>query len=547
MKRQTREKSKRLMGREINSTRILILLLWISALRSSGQGLSAGPFVHEFPLTLSPGYRVEAFGPLLSWEQSETHRQWALSPLISSSADPAVDSRELDIAYPVFTLDRFGSEYRLQLMQLFSFSGGKDQRETNVHRFTLFPIYFQQRSPDTSRNYTALFPFYGHLQNRLFRDRVDFVGWPIYVKTERRGPAYTLVDELTSDGAKRPSPDRLGLITTYNYFLPFFHLRYGDGLRGWQVWPFAGYERQQVLSKTNMWGETEVVGGYDKLTVLWPFFFNQHLDLGTTNPVSRQVFLPFYSLERSPSRDSTSYLWPLGFTATEDRGRRYREWDAPWPLVVFARGEGKTANRVWPFFGLAEGPNLESDFYFWPIYKYDRFHTESIERERTRLLFFLYSDITEQAVAAPAAPLATNTLGVADAPVAGVAATPVAPVMRRRTDLWPLFTAKADANGQERFQMLAPLEPLLPNNKSVERNYSPVWSFWRTERNAKTGASSESLLWNLYRYEASTNAKKGSLFFGLFQYQSGPHGKQVRLFYIPLGKTNAPTASSRKK
>jgi hypothetical protein len=72
----------------------------------------------------------------------------------------------------------------------------------------------------------------------------------------------------------------------------------------------------------------------------------------------------------------------------------------------------------------------------------------------------------------------------------------------------------------------------------VERSLSPLWSIWRAERNAKTGANSQSLLWNLYRRDATPETKKCSLLFGLFQYQSSPAGKRWRLFYIPMGKTN---------
>ena len=42
-------------------------------------------------------------------------------------------------------------------------------------------------------------------------------------------------------------------------------------------------------------------------------------------------------------------MWPF-FSHVDDREKKYHEWELPWPLVIFARGEGKTANRVWPFF-----------------------------------------------------------------------------------------------------------------------------------------------------------------------------------------------------
>jgi len=182
-------------------------------------------------------------------------------------------------------------------------------------------------------------------------------------------------------------------------------------------------------------------------------------------------------------------------------------------------------------FSQVRNPNLESDFYLWPLYKYNRFRSPPVDRERVRIGFFLYSDVTERIAAT------TNAVGSVrlDGPAGGAGLAPL-----RRTDLWPLFTARVDHQGNERFQMLAPLEPLLPNNKSVERSYSPVWSFWRSEKNAKTGAVSESMFWNLYRYETTPATKKGSLLFGLFQYQSTPAGKQWRVFYVPMKKGAAP-------
>ena len=107
-------------------------------------------------------------------------------------------------------------------------------------RFTLFPIYFQQRSPDTNENYTALVPFYGHLKDRLFRDEIFFVMFPIYSETRKRD------------------------VVTDNYLFPFFDLRHGDGLHGWQFWPLVGAEHKDVTTRTNGFGETEIIGGHDK-------------------------------------------------------------------------------------------------------------------------------------------------------------------------------------------------------------------------------------------------------------------------------------------
>ena len=78
---------------------------------------------------------------------------------------------------------------------------------------------------------------------------------------------------------------------------------------------------------------------------------------------------------------------------------------------------------------------------------------------------------------------------------------------RRYVDLWPLFTYRRDFNGNTRLQVLALLEPIIPGSHSIERNWSPFWSLWRSEKNPKAGAASQSLLWNLYRHDTAPEHK----------------------------------------
>ena len=463
----------------------------------SAENVPLGPLFQHFALTLASGERSEIMGPLFYSERKDSVHLWALPPLLSYTLDPETDFAEFDFVYPLLTYDRFGSEYRFQIGQVFNFAGGRTQSETNVQRFTLFPIYFQQRSATPEDNYTALLPVYGHLKNRLFRDEVKFVLMPVYVQSRKRD------------------------VVTDNYLYPVFHLRHGDGLKGWQVWPLIGHEEKEVTATTNNWGETQTIGGHNKFFALWPIFFNQITGIGTENLEKQQAMLPLYSRMRSPQRDSLTVPWPLGVTHTVDRTKKFSEWAAPWPLIVFVRGEGKTTRRVWPLFSQAHNGTLQSDWYLWPIYKYNRLRTESLDRERTRIMFFLYSDITEK----------NTETGEA----------------LHRIDFWPFFTSRRDLDGNQRWQILSILEPLLPNNKSIERNYSTLWSLWRSEKNRGTGSTSQSLLWNLYRHESATGSKKYSLLFGAFQYQSNAEGKRMKLFYVPMNHGKANTAKTAGK
>lgn len=462
-----------------------LFLIGELGVRGGEEAFHAGPAYDRFRLTLEPGERMEAVGPLHYRQEVGETRGWGFPPLVVWEKNTGADTSELDILYPLLTYDRFGTETRWQLFQLLNFSGNQSFDGSDKRRFSLFPFYLQQRSANPTNNYTAVIPFYGHLQNRLFRDEVHFFLMPLYVQS------------------------RKGEMVTDNYLYPFFHLRHGPGLTGWQFWPVVGAEHKSVTQRTNHWDEVEEIPGHEKFFAAWPFFVKDRTGIGTTNEQRSLLVAPLFSSEHSPLRDSVGFPWPLGYRRTEDREKEYREWDAPWPFVVFARGKGKQTDRVWPIFSRSKTPEVETDFYAWPFYKSGKVHAAPYDRNYWRLMFFLYADLTEKN---------TDTLEV----------------LHRRI-AWPLFVSRKEYDGRRRVQVLALLEPFLPTSRSVERDLSPLWSVWRSEVNPATHASSQSLLWNLYRHESSPGVKKSSLLFGLFQYQTGPEGRQTRLFYIPVG------------
>lgn len=448
----------------------------------------AGPLYDDFSLTLAEGRRTEALGPLFYSETSDTQKTWGIPPLFWHLSDSAIDVEKFDLLYPVLTCHRYGTEYRWQLLQLFSFAGGGNREEIAAKRFTIFPLYFQQRSADSNQNYTALLPFYGHLKNRIFSDELFFVMFPLYSRSRKAG------------------------VVTDNYLFPLFSRSRGEGLYGWKILPFAGHQHKEPTTRTDGFGDVEKIPGYDRSFVMFPLYFHQLSGIGSANPAEETAVLPFFSLLRSPLRDSTTVIWPF-FTHITERERKYREWQIFGPMMVFARGEGKTTTRVWPLFSRAQVTNQESVFYLWPAYRKKSARGETYERSRLRLFLFLYSDTRQKNLETGKA--------------------------SRRQDFWPLFTRTLDYNGNDRLQILAPLEPILPFSDSVEREYSPVWSLWRAEKNPATGAGSQSLLWNLYRRDTTPSTKKVSLLFGLFQYQSTLAGSTTRWFYLPV-KTSGP-------
>ena len=447
-----------------------------------GAGIEAvaGPLIQTFPLTLEPGGEgLEAVGPLYYEHETEEGRLWALPPLVSSFTSHDRERGEVFVLPPVFSYRKYGDDWRWQLGQWINRSHVDSMADKELKRFNLFPFFFYQDAPDPKRDYWAIFPLYGQLKGRMFRDEAEFVAFPLWLKS------------------------RKGTMTTRNVVFPFVHFRDGPGLDGWQFWPLAGHEHLEPSTRTNVADEVEVVAGHDKTFAVWPLWFRNRTGLGTENTNRVDALLPLYYGERSPLRDHTAVMWPF-VSWTEDRGEKFHQWNAPWPLVGFAHGEGKTLKRVLPFFSVGHTKTLRAETYLWPLYRRRRLDTESFQRDRRQVAIFLYSDQTDRTVG-------TDKVS-------------------RRIEMWPFFHWTRDAEGRERLQALTVIEPF-GRGTGMRRNWAPLWSLWRAESNPSTGASSQSLLWNLYRRETTPERTKGSLLFGLVRYQKTSAGTRWRWFH----------------
>ena len=426
-----------------------------------------GPLAEEFPLTLRTGQRGEALGPLFYWQETPEAWGWGFSPWVSYQHEPGVERTQAEFLYPLVSFDQYGSQYRFHIVQFVSWSGGQSTVGPEKRRFTLFPFWFSQQSDDPAQAYKALVPFYGHLKGRLFRDEVRFAALPLWIQTRKRD------------------------VVTDNYFAPFVHVRTGAA-QGWQVWPLYGQEHRAPLVRTNALSDLpEVVPGHEKHFVVWPFWITDRQGIGSENPVTNTLSLPLFSTQRSKTRDNTTLMWPF-FTHTVDRERDFEEWGAPWPFVGWADGPGKQARRVWPLWGRASNAEQQSEFVLWPFYTHKRMLTEDLDREQTRSVFYLWVDVAER-----------DRRNGAE---------------YRRRSLWPLFHHARDRQGRERLQVLALAEGAFPSNEGIARSWSPVWSLYRHERDAKTGRQSRSLLWNLWRQESGPEGVRNGLFFGLFHW-----------------------------
>ncbi|MSR66571.1 MAG: hypothetical protein EXS24_04275 [Pedosphaera sp.] len=460
---------------------VLLLSLLVSACQTpevGRAGRSFGPLYSEHALTLESGSQKEILGPLFSQQHGADYKQWSLSPLMSWWESPEKDSAEFDFLYPLVTYNRTGKEYRWHFLQLFSGSGGEDQASKQEKRVTLFPIFFSQKSEDPSRDYLAAGPFYGHLRNRLMRDEIEYVMFPLYSKTRRRD------------------------VVTKNYLFPFMHVRTGDGLEGWQLWPLIGHETKVPTPASE---SVPAKAGYDKWFAAWPFYRHERMGIGTDKMESMDSLLPLYVIQRTAQQDMTSIGFPF-FYHRHVKSADYSERGMPWPWIVIGAGGGKSVQRYWPLYGSSTNAELKKQFFLWPLLQTKSIDTPDVQRRQNRWLIVGYQSSDEF--------------------------HPKTGATRASRELWPLFTWRRDETGKERLQALALLEPILSASKSIERNYAPLYSIWRQETDPNRQVSSQSLLWNLYRRETEGDNRNVSLLFGLVQYKKTEERQSWKLFHL---------------
>ena len=449
-----------------------------------GRETHVGPIYDAHQRPFDSGTETEMFGPFLFWVHTARIAEGGLRPLFYWAEDRFIDHREWLFVYPLMTFTRYGMEGRWQLIQLFSWSVGRppSNLEGDARRFTIFPFLFIKRSTLPEENYTALLPIHGTIKDRLGLREIRFTLFPIYLYTRKRNDVETV------------------------YVLwPFFSVPVGQGAHGFSFWPLYGHRRQE--------------NQFQRDFLLWPIWLRADLDLNTENPRHLRLFLPFYAALRSKDLDFTSAPWPFS-THIEDKKNQYHEHGTPWPFVAFGHGPDRETSRIWPFYGRATAPGRKSAFTLWPLWQQKQMITKDSERTRTRCLLIVFSDLQEK--------------------IRGVA------TVRRRIDWWPLFTWARDDEGNEKFQALSILAPLLPGNHGVAVNYEPLWGFIRWQK-MQAGTRTFSLFWNTVRQETGPAQKKLSLLLGLFQYQRTEERKQVRVFYFLKFTTgnNTKTAISK--
>lgn len=423
---------------------------------------------------------LNLFGPIINYERKGGEREFSLRPLYFHAWDENASYSEF--LYPVASRKTEPGLSFFQGLHLLNYDfGSRTKRRDN--EFMLFPFVFYGKTEERG-SYFALFPIGGKIYDKFGRDEMRFALFPLY--------GWTRKDDRT--------------IT--NVLWPVFARIRGENESGLKLWPFYGHSSKK--------------GVYRKNFYLWPVRFSYDTKLDTDNPTYLRTVFPFFVGKESPQESSRTYLWPF-FSHVENRRKDFEEWNFPWPLFRITRGVQREGKRFLPLYADERLRDQRKRWFLWPIYKIEEIDSETLNRRRDRILYFLYSDLEET---------------IFDEPYP-----------KKRVALWPLFTYE-QTRGISHFHTLSLLEPFFPEKNGIERNWSPLWRLYQRKWD-KQGNEISSLLWNLYWKERRgqdlamevfpfffyrREAGRGidfRLLKGLVRYRDGIKGKRLNLFYLP--------------
>ena len=475
---------------------ISILIAALAALLSFAHPCGAAQAAEGTIFTLWPliDYRespAEGFsnlsllGPLIKFQKQGEDRDTAIRPLFYQSNHAKDRSSSTYFLYPAAFHENTPEADTYEVLRLFQSSNfRKDEAGAREGTTMLFPFYIAGLS-EKGGDYRSVFPFYGDIYDRFWRDEYHFLMVPLYGSTVNRGT------------------------TTRHYLWPIFSSTSGEKESGFGVFPLYGQSRK--------------TGVYSKRFVLWPFYTSGTTGLDTDNPTEKSFLFPLYASTDSPKKTSRSYLWPF-FGYTVDRDKKLKEIDYFWPFVYTVRGERRNADTFLPLYSRDTFAGGEKRWYLWPFYRHEEIRSDIFNMDQDRVLFFLYRSTVESwpRDGAQRRRTALWPLFLYQSTAGGVSSislpAPVESVLNKEgieknwAPLWRLYQRRWDDNG---------------NSAS-----SFLWNLYWHERRGPELAYE---LFPFVSYRGTGAASELKLLKGLISLKSSADEQGVSLFWLPFG------------
>jgi len=408
--------------------------------------------------------RFRAAGPF--WENAESPDGKRLQafprPLFARAIDPIADRNSWDCVWPLASGKIFQNQQSWRFINSFFFK--RDRYDpTSQYHYWFLPFWFHGRD-ESGVGYKALFPVGGEIRNILWKDRIRFVLWPLWVQSQVNDVHTT--DVLWPIFSRTTTPDH--------------------HLEQWRFFPFYSFAKN--------------VRQYEKKSILWPIWSQAKY----THPKAKGtawVLFPICGRVNLNTQQGWMFLPPLfQHIKSEKMTRTY----FPWPFFQKETGFRERL-YLWPFYGRRKDGVLERRFWLWPFIINEKNLWGEKRIERWTLVPF-FNNVTYSQVPLPE----KGGLKQAAAEAEVAAAEGRLKVTGQKTKLWPLYSRqynRDDSTYRFRFLDLWPGAHPPP----VERSWAPFWTVW--DYRAKGEKSDLDVLWGLYR---DTRREEGARTFSLF-------------------------------
>ena len=428
---------------------------------------------------------LSLFGPLFKFQVKGEDDDLAVRPLFYRRTNDRNGTASTDYLYPLAGSDTAPESSSFQFLKLLQTKSFRTDEPKNREESSMFfPFYIKGESKKYGP-YTSVFPFYGDIYERFWRDEYHYVLFPLYGRTVKGGT------------------------TSTNVLYPVFNVVSGEQESGFGVWP--------------LYGQAAKEGVYRRRFVLWPIFMSEAKELNTDHPSSRLYVFPFYAASDSPQRSSRYYLWPfMGYAS--DNVRKEETKDYFWPFWWTVRGESRNATSFLPFYSIDRGKETVRRWVLWPLYHYDEIASALFREEQDRLLYFLYRDDREvwPKDGASRRKTALWPLFVYRRDVSGVKSfgfpAPVEPVLdkegieRSWAPFWRIYQQRWNDRGDSAASLL--------------------WNlYWHEARDNALAFE----LFPLLSYRAEERLFDVSFLKGLVRYRDRGGEKRLSLFWLPFG------------
>ena len=277
--------------------------------------------------------------------QSNGASFFAIRPFYSHTENPNSERWRKDYLWPIYTRKGFQKEVYARFL-FFGYSLNFSKTDDR-HRNWVIPVWFQGVDSH-GQHYMAIFPLGGTIHEILGRDKLMFILFPLYAKSQVNEVHSRMILWPVYVRVKGPKVDRL------------------------RIWPFYAH--------------STLAGEFEKKFILWPFY-NSVKYTNNRNPGGGFIFFPFYG--RVKTEKAINYWWIPPFFRYAS-GENQWILNLPWPFIQLA--DGDLEKRVfWPIYGKKHLGDLTRNYWLWPLIWNNKTEYLKYEQHRRYLLpFFAY-------------------------------------------------------------------------------------------------------------------------------------------------------------